>query len=903
MANQTKFSSGVFWAYLQSWIARGITTVSFLIVGWHLGPTEFGLFSVVAAALMFTELLCEQTLSQTVVQLENINVGNLSAIFFAGLVSSILFACALGLGAHQIATFFAAPELVPLLKATALCPILIGLSAVPIGLLRRDLAFKVLTQRTLLSSGISSALGITLVISGLGAWGLVIQAMCYYLVSLVVLWRNCQWRPARNITLHAVQEIWKLALWNAANKFADFAETRGLELVVGSVGGIQALGVFAFANKWVQTAFQTFSTPALEVVFAEVARQKEKSGIREAVRNGQLIIATIPSGFMFGLACIASPLLTLLYGDRWIAASAPLAILSIAYMARGLLYVLGSALLALRASRTTVLITTFRAGLTLAFSYLALRQGAQASGAAWSFLVSAMCVAPISSIVLSKKIGVPVKALVAVPLKVAIAALAGVAAVLAGRQIGDGAVTTVIFAVVAGMLFLLAVIALNAGLIAHSLKNSPRTGAVGQALQLLRKTAGKLLTTREKLRLAWFAATLKVSVNLHSGKKETASSILLVPADTSELDGSLGDQALLLGFGTLRNSKNIQFVVSETFRTSEVFSSVRFIRAWNGVWAGWNLGKHAKSTSELYVVGADVMDGYYSSVVSRQRLVLVNAFSKANIRCGVLSFSFNATPNPDVIKEFQRLPTSVRICLRDAVSLERFQRLVGRPAQLVSDLAFLVQATDSSEVANIVEPWVSAQRQFGRQILGINVNPQVVAHLASGSESTLALSVAQACETLISDNTSVILIPHDFRPGCADLRVMGLVWQHLSDMAGKNVLLLVNPFTAQEIKSVCKNFDLVFSARMHLAIGALSVGTPVCGMQYQGKFAGLFQHFSMGNDIFIAPEDALDASHLAAFLTRHLDQAKELRRQVEAQLPAVRALAQMNAPLIPIGCK
>lgn len=900
MSDHHKFSSGVLWAYLQSWIARGITTVSFLIVGWHLGPTEFGLFSVVAAALMFTELLCEQTLSQTVVQLENINTGNLSAIFFAGLASSIVFTCALGLGAHQIAKFFAEPELAPLLKAAALCPILIGLSAVPIGLLRRDLAFRILTQRTLLSSGISSAVGIALVISGFAAWGLVIQAVCYYLVSLVVLWRNCQWRPARNTNLHAVQEIWKLAIWNAANKFADFAETRGLELVVGSVGGIQALGVFAFANKWVQTAFQTISTPALEVVFAEVARQKEKSGIREAVRNGQLIIATIPSGFMFGLACIASPLLALLYGDRWVAASPPLAILSIAYMARGLLYVLGSALLALRASRTTVLITTIRAGLTLAFSYLALRQGAQASGAAWSFLVSAMCVAPISSIVLSKKIGVPVKALVAVPLKVAIAALAGMAAVLAGRQIGDGEVTTVIFAVVAGMLFLLAVIALNAGLIAHSLKNSPRTGAVGQALQLLRKTASKLLTTRENLRLAWFAATLKVSLFVHQGKQQVPRISLVVPGDTTELDGSLGDQALLLGFHQLRNSSKSAVIVSEGFVTSKIFSTSKVVRAWFGLSAGWKLGKLSSTGNELYIIGADVMDGYYSEAVSSQRLILAREFSRANIPCGILGFSFNDAPHPNVIKEFQRLPTSVRICLRDAVSLERFQRLVGRPAQLVSDLAFLVQATESSEVASIVEPWVTAQRQSGRRILGINVNPQVVAHLASGTESTLARSVAQACEALISHNTSVVLIPHDFRPGCADLRVMGLVWQHLSALARRNALLLVNPFTAQEIKSVCKDFDLVFSARMHLAIGALSVGTPVCGMQYQGKFAGLFQHFSMGNDIFIAPEDALDALRLAAFLNRHLDQAKELKQQVEAKLPAVRALARMNAPLIAI---
>ncbi|MDP3650232.1 MAG: oligosaccharide flippase family protein [Rhodoferax sp.] len=896
MTEQNKFGSGVLWAYLQSWIARGITTVSFLVVGWHLGPTEFGLFSVVAATLMLAELLCEQTLSQTVVQLGKINTDNLSAVFFIGLGGGLVFACALGLGANQIAEFFSAPELANLLQAAALCPVLIGLSAVPIGLLRRDLAFKVLAQRTVLSSGISSALGIALVITGFGAWGLVLQAILYYAIGLAVLWRHCPWRPARGAHLYAMKDVGKLAIWNTANKFADFAETRGIELLVGSMGGMQALGVFAFANKLAQTAFQTISSPALEVVFAEVARHKETEGIRQAVRNGQLIIATVPSGFMLGLACIATPLLTLLYGDRWVAAAEPLSILSIAFMARGLLYVLGSALLALSASRTTTLIASLRAGLTVTFCYLALRQGAQASGAAWSFLVSALLVAPISSVVLSQKIGVSVKALVAVPLKVCIASLAGIAVMRAGRLVGDGAIATIAFAVLAGMFFLWMVLVLNAGLIAHSLKSANQMGPVGKLLHVIYKAARQLLVLREWLRLIWFEMTLRMSAYVHRSKSHTACNVLLVPADTSELDGSLGDQALLLGFGTLRNANTLKFVVSETFRTSEVFSSIRFIRAWSGVWAGWILGKQIRTTKELYVIGADVMDGYYSSAVSRQRLILARVFSQANRSCGVLSFSFNAAPHPEVVKEFQSLPKIVRICLRDAVSLERFERLVGRPAQLVSDLAFLVHPTEASEVATIVKPWVSAQRQSGRRILGINVNPQVVAHLASDTEPAIARSVAQACETLINNNTSVVLIPHDFRPGCADLRVMGLVWKNLSAAALRNALLLEKPFTAQEIKSVCKDFDLVFSARMHLAIGALSVGTPVCGMQYQGKFAGLFQHFAMGNDIFVAPEDALDPERLATFLTHHLDQCKSLQRQIEGRIHAVRELARLNAP-------
>ncbi|MFZ2857597.1 oligosaccharide flippase family protein [Acidovorax sp.] len=894
MTDRNQFGPGVVWSYLQSWAARGITTFSFLIVGWYIGPAEFGLFSLVAAMLLFTEMLCEQALSQTVVQLPIIDQSRLSIIFLMGLGGSACIAIALALSADMAAEFFMSPALSLLLKTVALCPIIIGLTAVPIGLLRRDMAFKLLARRTVLSSGVSSLFGISLVIAGFGAWGLVAQAICYYAVGLLVLWRGCTWRPTWLPDLVACREIWHLSAWNAANKISDFAETRGLEIIVGAIGGIHALGIFAFASKVAQTAYQTVAAPVLEVVFSEVARQRSPDGITNAVRNGQLIIASLPSALMLGLACISGSLLFFMYGDRWLDAAHPLAILSLALMSRGLIYVLGSALLAVRASRAVVTIAATRAMLSVLFCFLGLKNGMGPDSAAWSYLVSALLVAPVSSLVLSKKIGVSLKILIAVPLKVCVATLVGVAIFLAGQWFANGVLATAFAAMAASTVFLLSVIGLNAGLLVYSLQNSSRNGAIGKLLGWLHNLASAIMGMRERMHLHWFNATLRLSIALHKSNVSNQQTVLVVPADTAELDGSLGDQALLLGFGALRNAQKTTIVVSEKFHASAVFSGTPFVKGWNGLAAGWVLGKQAASASELYIIGADVMDGYYSPGVSRQRLMLVKTFARAGVPCGIMGFSFNATPHPSVVEEFRRLPETVRICLRDAVSLERFERLIGRRAQLVSDLAFLVHGVDSSEVSAMVKPWVQAQRLDDRRILGVNVNPQVVAHLAADRETAIAESVAKACHELIGENISIVLIPHDFRPGCADFRVMKMVWNSLPKDAQRHVLLLEKPFTAQEIKSVCKNFELVFSARMHLAIGALSVHTPVCGMQYQGKFAGLFQHFEFGNDIFISPEDALDPQRLGEFLRRHMNNAQTLKEQVVLRLPAVQELAKMN---------
>lgn len=153
MGRQNKFATGILWSYLQAWIARGFTTFGFLIVGLFLGPEEFGLFALVVAFLIFSEMLCEQSLSQILVQLPEINHSLLSSLFVLGGVFGSALSIILFFFAPAIAEFFAAPALVPYLRISAICPLFIGFSVVPMGLLRRNLDFKLLAKRTVIASG------------------------------------------------------------------------------------------------------------------------------------------------------------------------------------------------------------------------------------------------------------------------------------------------------------------------------------------------------------------------------------------------------------------------------------------------------------------------------------------------------------------------------------------------------------------------------------------------------------------------------------------------------------------------------------------------------------------------------------------------------------------------------
>ncbi len=512
MLHDEKFSSGVLWSYLQSWMARGITATSFLIIGWYLDWKEFGQFSVIAATLVFVELVCEQSFSQIIVQLPEVSTKSLSSIFGVAMFCSLLFAMGLFLSAELVANIFNDSDLVELLHLAAISPIFIGLTTVPMGLLRRELEFRVLARRTVLSSGISSAAGIALVIAGCGAWGLVLQIIIYYLISAGVLWRHCEWRPSTKISWEESDQLAKIAFWNATNKIADFAETRGLDLLVGALGGVQALGVFAFASKIAQTAFQTVSSPALEVVFAQIARQRIKSNIKNVVLNGLLIIGTLPTGLMLGLACIATPLLSVLYGDRWAEAALPLSILSLAYLARGLLYVIGSALMAISDLRITSSMTALRSSFTLLFCLFASNwTGGLLTGTAMGFLISALLVAPISLVVLSRETGARVSVFLSVPLKVVIAIMVAMGVIALGQLTHPDNIISIGIATLAGGVFLLTVTALNAKRILHSLEDQSKTDVLAQILQRIRHFAGWTLELRERLMPRWYEISSKTS--------------------------------------------------------------------------------------------------------------------------------------------------------------------------------------------------------------------------------------------------------------------------------------------------------------------------------------------------------------------------------------------------------
>lgn len=408
-----------------------------------------------------------------------------------------------------------------------------------------------------------------------------------------------------------------------------------------------------------------------------------------------------------------------------------------------------------------------------------------------------------------------------------------------------------------------------------------------------------------RLRFDWFRMARRAgSVRRRRGGAALAPSLVLVPCEPWSVVGSRGDEAMvysiLRDFRRRRPDGKITVVTggSDTAATDDCARIARdfgaaFDFAWRPRWHLANIFRayEKANATEVFVLGADCMDGHWSAHTSLILLGAADLASRMGAAVRLTGFSWNESPAPRVVRAFRRVSKSLPLLVRDPVSLDRFQRGVrlprGAEAAPVADVAFNLTPRVSPSVARELG-WMDAQRGAGRCVLGFNLHSMLV---AADALDGLVAETAAALRGFLSarPGVAVAFIPHDYRCG-GDLAVLSRVSAALPEFS-ERLRLVEEPLSAEELKGLCGGLDALFTSRMHLGIAALGMGKPVAAFAYQGKFAGLFRLAGLPEDLILSPREA---ASLPAVLARLLDGRGELASALSARLPSVLEMAKRN---------
>jgi len=413
------------------------------------------------------------------------------------------------------------------------------------------------------------------------------------------------------------------------------------------------------------------------------------------------------------------------------------------------------------------------------------------------------------------------------------------------------------------------------------------------------KFRGMKQLIRERVALLEWKLSMWASDDI-AGKARPIRRVVILPCDSTSIIGSKGDEAMIVATIETLTARygNVDFRI---ITLNEVAENIVRGHGYKPLRADVRILKFLPvrraisifQADLLVVLGADVMDGYYSPMASMHLLVVADLVARTVCPAIILGFSFNERPSGLLKPIFNRLSDNVRMYVRDPVSYERFQRFTRTQAHLVADAAFMLTPNLSSQAVRSVECWIKKQKTRGRFVLAFNIHPMLKQNAKSAWVTEIVRQAASALRSMIDDaNMSIILLSHDCRPEIGDNMCLEPLWDKLRDCK-ERILYPREILDASELKGVASLVDAVVTGRMHLAIAALGCGVPVGVFSYQEKFAGLIDYFGLPAGLILSP-DRISIETIQAMITLVVEGSVEWKALIKHRLPPVLELSRQN---------
>jgi len=306
------------WTGAQNAADEALRLVIFLLLARLLSPHIYGLMALVGVYLAVVKLCVDQGFSRALIQREDLRPEHLDTAFWSQMAIALSL-CAFGVvAATQIAAALRQPELAPVLRAMALLTPLQALNTVQLARFERDFQARRFAAATLGGSLAGGALALAMAQQGFGLWSLVAQQLGAAVINATIVWRLSSWRPRLRFSRTAFDDLFGFSRNLLGLSVLQFLAKQGDKLLVGLVLGPIALGLYATAQRLIETIVQVAVRPLSKLGLPVLSRlQSDPGGLCTAFHRLQQVTSALAFPVFAGLFALAPEIVALVLGPKW----------------------------------------------------------------------------------------------------------------------------------------------------------------------------------------------------------------------------------------------------------------------------------------------------------------------------------------------------------------------------------------------------------------------------------------------------------------------------------------------------------------------------------------------------------------------------------------------------------
>jgi O-antigen/teichoic acid export membrane protein len=167
---------------------------------------------------------------------------------------------------------------------------------------------------------------------GHGVWALVWGTLAAGTIQVILFWHLSNWRPDFNFDVPLARQLFGFGVWVTLEALLGWLIVWGDSIVLGHFLGVSELGVYRVGTTFVILAFGIFFDPLRSVAYSSFSRlQSDNAELKRSFLKITKILSAISLPIGFGLALIAYPISSLIFGNKWEGIEIVIAIIGIMY--------------------------------------------------------------------------------------------------------------------------------------------------------------------------------------------------------------------------------------------------------------------------------------------------------------------------------------------------------------------------------------------------------------------------------------------------------------------------------------------------------------------------------------------------------------------------------------------
>lgn len=316
--NRDVVAYSLVWKMLERVFSQGGNLLVQIILARLLMPEEFGNLAIILAIVNYISTFVQSGLSAALIQKKKIDQLDVNTVFTITFIGNAFLYVGTFLFAPYIASYYNNIGLTSPIRVTALAFFLYSFNSIQMGLLSRNMDFKVIFLRSVIAVPIAGIIAITMAYYGFGLWSLIANLLIGVLLSSIIMAIGTKVPIRFGFSLYRAKKIYSFSIKilgaSLISGFSDLFRT----MSIGKKYSVSDLAYYDKAYSYSFLILQVVNSSIQAVLFPVFSRKQDNMGrLKEMARQSVRITMFGMFPILLGLFIAAEPAIIVLLTTKW----------------------------------------------------------------------------------------------------------------------------------------------------------------------------------------------------------------------------------------------------------------------------------------------------------------------------------------------------------------------------------------------------------------------------------------------------------------------------------------------------------------------------------------------------------------------------------------------------------